>query len=48
MPTHPVDHQVVNIVLVSSIGGVPGQLVDVSVWKKRPSDDKFIGGAGFQ
>ena len=41
---HTVDHQVVNLVLVSSIKRVLGQLVDVSVWKERPSNDKIEGG----
>ena len=48
MPPYPVDYQVVNLVLVSSIERVLGQLVDVSVWKERPSNDKIKGGLDVQ
>ena len=47
-PPYPVDYQVVNLVLVSSIKRVLGQLVDVSVWKERPSNDKIKGGLDVQ
>ena len=47
-PPYPVDDQVVNLVLVSSIERVLGQLVDVSVWKERPSNDKIKGGLDVQ
>ena len=43
-----VDYHVVNLVLVSSIERVLGQLVDVSVWKERPSNDKIKGGLDVQ
>ena len=45
-PPHPVDHQVVNLVLVSL--SLPLGEYKVLVWKERPSNNKIIGGADFQ
>ena len=38
----PTDHQVVNLVLASSIGGTPGELVDFIVCEECPSDVQII------
>ena len=47
-PPRPVDHQVVDLILVSAVGGTLGKFVDVWVWKESPANDKVVCSAAFQ
>ena len=38
----PVDHQVVDLVLVSCIGGAPDELMDFMIWEECLSDDQIV------